>query len=133
MSCRETKCANELAIYIKQQSKIAKQITKLGALKRKSKLTDSEYNKRVSKVGNSAIERKAIRDNLQCGLRQCFSEYKKVIQNLLKRVDMICKMDNRKEECDKVKEIRASLKNGMISVEQYAWFFKFLHNVELKI
>jgi hypothetical protein len=133
MSCRETKCAKESALLRQQNSKLMKDITKLDTLKDKRKITETEYKSRVSKLGNSATERKGMRDNLACTLRNCFSDHEKAITSMLKGVDEVCKKTAQKEGCEKVKEIKASLKNGMISVEQYAWLHKFLLNIDLKI
>jgi hypothetical protein len=133
MSCQKTKCANEFETYMQQTRKIMKDIMKLDTLKDNKKLSETEYNKRFSKLGNSATERKGMREYTACTLRKCFIDHEKAVTSMLKGVETLCKSNGKKDGCEKVKEIKASLKKGMISVEQYAWLHKFLHNIELKI
>lgn len=132
-SCRLSQCAKEHAIYKEQQSKLIKNMIELDNLKDLGKISKKEHEEQLSKLGNSAAERKGMRDDLECSLRNCFDDYKKAITSMLKNVDKICKSEKNKEGCEKVKSIKVSLKKGLITVDEYAWLFKFLNNIELKV
>lgn len=133
MSCRQTKCAKEHAIYMQQTKQIMSDSKKLTTLKQKKKLSNDEYEKRMSKLGNSAAERKGMRDDIECGLRHCFHEYRTSLNYLLSGVERICKEQKKKDGCEKVKELKASIKKGMLSVEQYASLHKLFTNIDLKV
>jgi hypothetical protein len=131
MSCIDTKCAKQHLAQRKQQTRKLADIATLNKLKNDKKISNAEYTKLILKLGTSKEDKKVTRAALECSLKHCLNDYKKSLKVMLSKVETICASQNRKEVCDKLVEIKASLKNGMLSVEQYAWLFKLLHKIDV--
>lgn len=132
-TCKQTKCADELNTYKKQTLNMMKKMDKLDNLQNRGKLSRVQHEQQMSKIGTSTIERKGMRNYLQCGLEKCFSEQEKAIKNMITIMEQICKKQGNIDGCQKLRNMKASIKNGMLSVSDYAWLHKFVYKIELKI
>lgn len=61
----------------------------------------------------------------------CLHDYRKSLKVMLAKLETICKTQHNREACEKLNEIKSSLKNDVLSIEQYAWLFKFLHKIDI--